>query len=142
MASPFEVSDTISREVHDALENGLTAHVLAQHVPHHNYTELSIVRRNADGKIVAGLTGVTVWGWLHIVYLWVDEALRGQGVGTSLMKAGEDEARARGCHSVWVETESFRTPAFYAKRGYTEFARMDDFPIGHQRIEFMKRLAA
>lgn len=138
----FEVSDTISRDVKSALENGLTAHASALDIPPYEEKEVSIVRRHANGQIVAGLFGKVVWNWLYVDTLWVDDALRGQGVGSALMQAAEAEARKRGCAGAYVWTESFQGENFYPKLGYTEFARMDDFPIGHQRIGFMKRLVS
>ena len=138
----FEVSDTVSRDVQAALENGLTAHAVALSVPPYEEKMISIVRKDDQGKIVAGLFGKIFWNWFYTDTLWVDEALRGQGVGSALMKAAEDEAKKRGCVGAYVWTESFQGQSFYPKLGYKEFVVMDDFPIGHQRIGFMKRLAA
>jgi len=138
----LEITATITSEVNDELERRLDEHALALHKPPYEETELSIVRRDAGGAIVAGLTGKTFWNWLYVDMLWVDDALRGQGVGAALMKAAEEEALRRGCHSAYVWTESFQGPNFYPKLGYKKFVVKDDFPIGHQRLGFMKRLAA
>jgi len=139
----FEVLDTITAEVNDALTHGLDSHALAVQAPPYEKTDLSIVRRDQNGKIVAGLTGKTFWNWLYVDTLWVDDSLRGQGEGSALMKAAEDEAIKRGCHSCYLWTESFQGKGFYPKLGYKEFVVIDDFPIGgHQHIGFMKRLAA
>ncbi len=136
----FEVSDTISRDDEVALEQGLTTHALAEKSPPYQEKALSILRRDEQGKIVAGLTGKTFWNWLYVDILWVDEALRGQGIGSALMSAAEVEAQKRACHSAYVWTESFQGQDFYPKLGYKKFVRMEDFPIGHQRIGFMKKL--
>src|SRR3954452_8429001 len=53
------------------------------------------VRR--DGRVVAGADGRTQWGWLYVAHLWVDDELRGTGVGTRILGAIEDGARGRGC---------------------------------------------
>lgn len=138
----FDVSDTITAEVNDALTRGLSANAHARKAPPYNDKPISFVRRDAEGRIVAGLTGVTFWDWLYVDLLWVDEPLRRQGLGTALIQAAENEAIKRGCHSAFLWTESFEGPAFYPKAGYKEFVVLDDFPIGHQRTGFMKRLAA
>jgi GNAT superfamily N-acetyltransferase len=139
----FDVSDVIERSVEKTLEDGLTAHAKASKFPPYEAKELCIVRRGGpEGAVVAGLTGKTFWNWLYIDMLWVDDALRGQGVGSALMQAAEQEAKKRGCVGAYLWTESFQGEGFYPKLGYKEFVRMDDFPIGHQRIGFMKRLAA
>jgi hypothetical protein len=51
-------------------------------------------------------------------------------------------AIARDCHSSYLWTESFEGPDFYPKLGYQKFAVKEDFPLGHRRTGFMKRLAA
>lgn len=136
----FEVLDTIDTDVRDTLKNGLMAHASALENPLPQEQAVSIVRRDNNGKVVAGLTGNTFWNWLHVGTLWVDDALRGQGIGSALMQVAEEEAKKRGCVGAFVWTESFQGKGFYPKLGYKEFVVMDDFPIGHQRIGFMKSL--
>ena len=43
---------------------------------------LSVVLKDAQGKIVGGLIGSTNWGWWHVDLLSVDRGLRGWGYGT------------------------------------------------------------
>ena len=138
----FEISDKIETEVYAALERGLIANAIEKNAPPYKETELSIVRRNEAGEIVAGLTGKTFWNWLYVDLLWVDKSLRGLGTGSALMKAAEEEAIKRGCIAAYVWTQSFEASGFYPKLGYKEFVVKHDFPIGHQRTGFMKQLAA
>ena len=44
------------------------------------------------GKIVAGLTAETFFGWMFVSLLWVPERHRGNGWGSSLMRTAEAEA--------------------------------------------------
>jgi ribosomal protein S18 acetylase RimI-like enzyme len=81
-------------------------------------------------------------GWAYIDLLWVSEGLRGQGVGTKLMKQAENEAQERGCHSAYLWPQDFEAPGFYEKLGYKRYVTFENFIPGHQRIGFMKRLAA
>ena len=76
----------------------------------------------------------------EIASLWVHESLRGQGVGTRLLRAAESEARARGARTVELSTHSFQAPDFYARFGYTETARRDDYPAGHAQVLLSKSL--
>ena len=64
------------------------------------------------------------------------------GHGARLMRAAEDEARARGCHGAWLDTFSFQAPAFYAAQGYLPFGRRDDYPRGHSCHFLWKPLAS
>jgi GNAT superfamily N-acetyltransferase len=93
-----------------------------------------------DGCPAGGLWGATMFRWLHVQLLFVPEVLRGRGVGSGLMVAAETEARARGCIGVHVDAFSFQAAPFYRRIGYTTFGVLTDFPPGHSRIYFQKRL--
>ncbi|MEZ0581762.1 GNAT family N-acetyltransferase [Erwinia sp. STN24] len=95
---------------------------------------------DASGKKLAGLTGSTVGNWLRINMLWVSEALRGQGTGTALMQAVEEEARRRGCLYAQVDTASFQARPFYEKQGYVVRLVLDNYPRVHQRFYLTKTL--
>jgi len=138
----FEILASIPEAVDKALEAGLVAHAKANNAPPFADKPLSIVKRDAAGRIVAGLTAKMYWGWLYIDSLWVDESLRGQGVGRALVSAAEQEALKQGCHSAYLWTEKWEGPDFYPRLGYTEFVSIADFPVGFERKGFMKRIAA
>lgn len=122
----------------DVIERALVEHNEARSEPR-NYTPLAIFLRNAEGEIVGGLRGATVWGWLFVSQLWVAEELRGQDFGTRLMAAAESEAKGRNCHAAYVDTFSFLALDFYRKLGYTVFGSLEDFPKGHTRY-FLKKI--
>jgi ribosomal protein S18 acetylase RimI-like enzyme len=48
---------------------------------------------------------------LFLVELGVDESARGRGIGTALVRAMADRARALGCTGMWTLTEAANTPA-------------------------------
>lgn len=104
------------------------------------YELLYVVLRDEHGQIGGGLNGWTLRGWLFVDNLVVHERLRGNGYGSRLLQAAEDEARRRGCHSAYLDTYSFQAQPFYEKHGYAVFGKLDDFPAGHQRIFLSKRL--
>jgi len=72
--------------------------------------------------------------------LWVSDNHRGQGHGSALIRTAENEARSRGVRNVYLDTFSFQAPAFYAKLGYREYARLEEFPAGHCRYWMTKAL--
>ncbi len=98
--------------------------------------------KNARGEWLGGLTGHVWGGWMHVNFVWVSEFLRGRGHGSRLLDAAESFAVARGAVAATLETHSFQAPDFYAKRGYTVFGRLDDYPPGHSKLFLHKRLDA
>lgn len=96
--------------------------------------------RDDQGQIVAGLYGYTWGDCCEIQYLWVHADLRGQGYGTRLLRAAEQEAIKRGCTQVVLDTHSFQAPGFYRDRGYEIVGIVDGCPRQHQKIYLKKRL--
>jgi ribosomal protein S18 acetylase RimI-like enzyme len=101
---------------------------------------LAIALRGRDNAITGGLWGYSVVGWMFVDLLVVPEELRGQGLGTELLRRAEHIARKRDCIGVWLHTGTFQAPGFYEKQGYTVFGTIPDYPLGHSTVYLMKRL--
>jgi GNAT superfamily N-acetyltransferase len=108
----------------------------------HDARLLVMLLRDPDGRIYAGLSGHTWGGVGEVRFLWVDESRRHTGIGGRLLRAAEEEARARGCRKIVLSTHSFQAPAFYMKRGYVVAGEFSDYPRGHRSIFLEKTLAA
>ncbi|TIW31361.1 MAG: GNAT family N-acetyltransferase, partial [Mesorhizobium sp.] len=91
---------------------------------------LAVFVRDEAGKVVAGISGYTAWGWLFVQWLWVDESLRGQHMAGQMLQAAEREAVARGCHGAWIDTFNPKAVKAYERQGYRPFGALDDFPLG------------
>ena len=102
---------------------------------------LVILLRDADRTIYAGLSGHTWGGVAEVRFLWVDEPKRHTGIGSRLLWAAENEARARGCRKIVLSTHSFQAPDFYAKRGYCVAGEFSEYPRGHRSIFLEKILS-
>ena len=94
------------------------------------------------GEVMGGLLAMIWGGCLHISYLWVDEAARGQDNATRMMDAAEAYARERHCHTATLDTHSFQARPFYEKRGYEVFGMLDDYPTGHKKFFLKKKLVS
>jgi GNAT superfamily N-acetyltransferase len=106
------------------------------------------LRDPQSGEVTGGLWGSSaVWGasgagWLFVDLLVVPEGLRGQGLGSELLRLAEEVAKKRGCIGVWLQTGTFQAPGFYEKLGFTSFGTIPDYPPGHATICYLKRLAS
>ena len=101
---------------------------------------LHVVLKDAHGDVIGGLAGSTYWDWLEIEHFFVPGALRGQGVGSSLLSTAEAEARRRGAAHAFLTTFSFQARAFYATRGYIVVGTLADFPPGSAYFWMRKEL--
>ncbi|RMN95808.1 GCN5-related N-acetyltransferase [Pseudomonas cannabina] len=99
------------------------------------------IRDDETGEVVGGLHARLLFEWLFIDLLVVPEQARGQGMGSRLMQMAEDLAVEKACVGIWLDTFDFQAPDFYRRHGYTEFGQIDDYPRGHKRFFFQKRLS-
>ena len=106
----------------------------------YGYSPLRLFVRDENGAVAGGLLADVYFRWVFVKILWVDERLRGRGLGAELMRRAEAEARGLGCTGIWLDTFSFQAPEFYRKLGYDEFGRLDDYPPGFSRHFFRKML--
>ncbi|MBO4535526.1 MAG: GNAT family N-acetyltransferase [Clostridia bacterium] len=71
--------------------------------------------------------------------LWVDEAYRGQGIGTALLEAAEREAINLGAYVMFVGAFDWQV-GFFRRRGYAVTGELQDCPKGHTYYSLEKRL--
>lgn len=101
---------------------------------------LALAVHDAQGQVQGGLWATTAHGWLYTQLLAVPEAARGQGLGRQLVLAAETQARQRGCHGAWVDTQ-FGAVGFYERLGYQVFGTLPEYPPGFTRSFLKKSLA-
>jgi len=135
----IELTQNPTEEQRTAILAPLRAHNVAKAGPS-TWEPIALLVRNENDEILGGLYGHTFYRWLFIELLAVPEQGRGQGIGTKLMRMAEDFAREKDCVGIWLDTFSFQAPAFYRKVGYSECGEIVDYPLGHKRHFFQKRL--
>ena len=135
----LEIADQIQEQDQKAIFTGLLEYNLARIEDQHPQ-DLGIYVRNESDEITAGLIGSTHGNWLSVKYLWVNESLRGQRIGSQLLEATEQTARERGCKYSFLDTFSFQAPEFYQKHGYREVFTLEHYPISGKRHYFTKEL--
>ena len=99
-----------------------------------------IFLRDENGKVIGGADGWTWGATCYVKNLIVPETMRGQGLGTKLMDRIEQEAVARQCALIVLETHDFQAPEFYRRRGYVATGSVEDYPRGHRNFTFVKKL--
>lgn len=134
----IEVTDRASENDDQLIFDGLKEYC-EQYVDS-DMQALSVFIRDEDGKIIAGLTGKSYWGVLHVDYVWVDTKIRGLRLGSRVMDAAEQEAIKRGCESIVLDTMSFQAQPFYEKRGYDFIGPAGGYRHGITRNYMVKYL--
>lgn len=133
------VTDSIQEQDRKAIFEGLLEYNLAR-LEDPNPKELGIYLEGENGRKTAGLIGETHGNWLTVKYLWVSEELRGQGIGSRLLKKAEETAKERGCKYAFLDTFSFQAPEFYKQKGYQEVFALEEYPVSGKRYYFTKAL--
>ena len=123
----------------DAVVKGLTEFNAAK-AGDLGHSKFAVFLRDDSGSVVGGLKASIEFKWLHVEILWLSDSLRGGGWGSKLLAAAEAHGRKSGCVNAWLDTFSFQAPGFYRKQGYTEYGSLKDFPPGHTRYFFVKKL--
>jgi GNAT superfamily N-acetyltransferase len=119
--------------------------LIEYNVARHGFTETfnaAIFVRNEEGALEAGVSAYGWGGTCEVELLWVAEHRRGDGLGTRLMAAVEEEARRVGCNKIILDTFSYQAPDFYKKLGFEITSTIEDFPVGHTHYLLVKRLTS
>lgn len=139
MTREIAIRDSASDEDSAALRDALHEFNFAA-TGYRDGRALSCFLKDDDGTLIAGIDGFTWGGYARIEYLWVDASHRGEGIGTRLLAAAENEARRRGCGKIVLDTHSFQAPDLYRSLGYGEVATTLDTPVGFSQTLFEKLL--
>ncbi|HHR6129012.1 TPA: GNAT family N-acetyltransferase [Providencia alcalifaciens] len=105
------------------------------------FGQLGVYSKDESGIMQGGLLASIKGLWLCIDYLWVDESMRKNGLGSQLMHVAEEESKKLGCHNALVDTFSFQALPFYEKLGYVKQMSLPNFPeLGMQRHYLSKEI--
>lgn len=98
--------------------------------------------RGPDGPVGCGGVTFAAGGFAEIKRMWVDETVRGTGLGRRILASLEDMARNSGHELVRLDSNRALPDAhaLYRRNGYTEIVRYNDNPYAH--IWFEKHLDA
>lgn len=134
----IDVTGTPSPAELEAISSNLSAFNEADVGPARREPVAVVVRDGAS--VIAGVSGYTAWGWLYVQWLWIAEGHRGQRLADRMLELAEAEARARGCHSAYIDTFNPVALKVYLRAGYVPFGELEDFPVGRTRTFLQKPL--
>ena len=135
----FKVTDKIKKQDEETIFQGLLEYNLAR-IEDKNPKDLGVYMKDEKGEMLAGLIGNTHGNWLTVKFLWVSEKLRGQSIGSQVLRKAEETAKERGCKYAFLDTFSFQAPEFYKKYGYKEQFTLEEYPVKGKRYYFAKTL--
>ena len=92
--------------------------------------QIDVILKDGEGAIIGGALADVYWGSAYLSWLWVDDTLRGTGLGRKLMNELEAQARSMDCKFVWMRTFSWQAKGFYEKIGYKVVGHVEDHPPG------------
>ena len=127
----YELSDG-SEEDAEYIGDKLYEYNLPFLKPKHDYIKINRKLVDQNGRVIAAImAGVTELdvGWIWKI--WVDEAYRGQGLGTRLLKHFEKKAKEKGAAKIIAEELYDWNVGFFLKNGYKAAGTLPDLPKGH-----------
>ncbi|NBJ12090.1 GNAT family N-acetyltransferase [Microvirga arsenatis] len=134
------VTDVIDELIDETIGGGLNAY--NDHIT--GYADRQplavLVKDPATGQVLGGATGRSSLGLLFLELFYLPKALRGSGIGTSVLQAFEEEGTRRGCVAGVLYTISFQAPGFYERHGWRRFGEIACEPPGTSRIFMTKQL--
>ena len=124
----------------EVIEDGLEAYNASFAPYKHEWIRLNKKLVDGEGRMIAGVVaGVGGWDFAFVSGLWVEEACRGRGLGSLLLREAEREAKENGARFVLAEAYDWNLSYFLA-RGYTVLGTLEDFPKGHRFYDLKKSL--
>ena len=135
------VTDVIDAPMQRAIESGLDR-FNDEITGYGDRQPLAVIVQDPEtGKPLGGAIGRSSLGLLFLDLFHLPNALRGQGLGTKILRRFEDEGRQRRCHAAVLYTISFQAPGFYERNGWRRFGEIPCDPPGTSRIFMTKDLS-
>lgn len=128
-----------SRQEIDVLCKGLEQHS-KQTIGKSSFEPFGFLVHDDNKTLIAGCTGVFMYGVLNIKLLWVDEIARNKGLGKKLIEKAETLAKEYNCRYITLETFNWQAKEFYEKMGYIIEFQYDGYDNDSKFYFFRKKL--
>jgi GNAT superfamily N-acetyltransferase len=123
----------------EAVENGIDTYSEAYEP---EYEDIGFYKKlvDKDGRLIAGVIADVHKGvYAYIDALFVEEPLRRQGLGTTLLKEAERLAKENGTPMILTNAGDWNVD-FFKKNGYLLRGELKDVPKGHNCYELYKEI--
>jgi GNAT superfamily N-acetyltransferase len=107
-----------------------------------NVRPLACFARLPSGELIGGAIARTWGGCCELRQLWVAPPHRRRGIGRHLVEMVKQEAVARGCTLLYLETFSFQIPQLYRSIGFETVCAFQGFPDGVVKYVMQKRIGS
>ena len=104
----------------------------------HRDKPLGVFVRDEAGRIRGGATGFLLRRWLVTESLWVEEGLRGNGIGARALAQLERLALKNGVFRFRLQTTDPDALEFFKRNGYEVYAWLPDDPPGYKNYSMSK----
>lgn len=138
----MKIVECNTKEEGEVIVNGINRHNDSKidRVLSFIHKDIRLVAKNEKNKIVGGIFGsIGYYAGFKISILWVHEDFRDKGIGGKLLKEGEIKAKELGATLAMLDTFSFQAEAFYIKKGYEVFGKINEFPKNNEKLIFFKK---
>jgi len=95
---------------------------------------------DSSGELVGGFRGDVFFNWLWVHVLFVEEGVRGKGLGRRMLSKGEALGKQSGATRARLDTFEWQAPEFYRQNGYEEILVIPNYFRGQASHLFMKEL--
>ena len=128
-----------SKDDADVIENGIRTYSEA-YEPEYESVDFYKKLVDKDGRFIAGvIADVDKDAYGFVDALFVEEALRHQGLGTALLKAAEDFSKENGASMILTSAGDWNVD-FFKKNGFLLRGELKDVPKGHDCYELYKMI--
>lgn len=105
----------------------------AQHLETIDHSRYAAFIYSDAGERVGGIVFTEFGRWLEIEFLWIQEAYRGKGIGSRLLRSAMDHGREAGCTRTHTETFSFQALPFYQRFSFSVAYEQKGYPLTSSR---------
>lgn len=134
------INNEISNEDKSVIEGGLKQYN-EKYTGKQHFIPLRIVTKNAEGKIIGGISGIIIWGWLFIERLWINRDYQKLGLGSYLLGKAEIKALENGIIYSKINSPGDELKDFYTFHNYKLNCFLEDRPKGFNYYFLEKKLS-